>query len=85
MLTFHLRGEPPLGPSQPIVTMLIKCSALANVINCIKFHNDWLKGFRSAGIPENVMFPQESEVVLKTVLSAYALSRYALPCIHVRE
>jgi hypothetical protein len=72
MLIFHLCGEQPLANRlQPFSASLVVLPTLSNVQN-----------FRTIGqtifvqrVPENCMFPWESEVVLNTVLSINALAR----------
>jgi hypothetical protein len=56
------------APRQPIITIFGRFSRLADVIKCTKFQND------RSRVPENGMFPYESEVVLNIVLSANALA-----------
>jgi hypothetical protein len=47
MLAFHLHMG--AAPSKPIVSIFDKFVSLADIIKYAKFHNDRLRGFRSAG------------------------------------
>jgi hypothetical protein len=72
MPIFHLYGEPP--PSQPIVTTFGDLVVLPTSLTVQNFRTIG-QGVFVRWVPENRMFPQESEVVLNTVLSANALAR----------
>jgi hypothetical protein len=37
------------APSQPIITIFGMFNGLADLINCAKFQNDWLRGFCLVG------------------------------------
>jgi hypothetical protein len=71
MLIFQLYGEPPLAIL--IVTIFGKFSGLRRPSQlCDNFRTIGQRVF-VGWVPENGMFPKESEVVLNTVLSANAL------------